>query len=110
MKKDHLLYVNHILEAISAIELFMSSTSKDSFYNDKMCYSAVLYNLQIMAESTKRIPEKIKQKHPTIPWKDIVGFRNILVHEYLEGLDNNIIWHIISSELPLLKSAMLQEK
>ena len=75
-----------------------------------MRLDAVLHNLQIMAESTKKLPVDIKEKYPEIRWRCIVGFRNIVVHEYLEGIDNEIIWKIICNELSPLKKAMIEER
>jgi uncharacterized protein with HEPN domain len=109
MSKDYLLYVDHILESIAVIESFVSSTNFEQFRIDKIRYHGVLYNLQTMAESTKRLPEHIKQKYPSIPWRNIAGFRNIIVHEYLEGVDTNVVWHIVTNELTALKLAMQQE-
>lgn len=56
-----------------------------------MRYDAILRNLQTMAEATQRLPEEFKNRYPNIPWKDISGFRNILVHDYLGDLDDEIV-------------------
>lgn len=109
MKKDPKLYVIHILECIEYIEDFTKKSSKEEFIQNKMCYYAVLHNLQTLAESTKRLPPNILDNYPDTPWKDIIGFRNILVHDYLEGLDSDILWDIVHIELPKLKDIMLTE-
>lgn len=73
-----------------------------------MRYDAILRNLQTLSESTQRLPQDIKDQYPQILWRDIAGFRNILVHNYLDELDEDIIWWIITKELNPIKIAMLK--
>lgn len=61
-----------------------------------------------MSESSQRLSEQAKGKCPEIDWRSISGFRNILVHDYLGGIDNELIWQVIKQELPLLKAALLK--
>ena len=75
-----------------------------------MIQDAVLRVLQIMAESCQRLSSEIKTAHEYIDWRGIVGFRNILVHDYLGGIDLNLVWQVINQELPTLKKALLQTK
>ena len=108
MIKDPLLYVDHILKNINHIEKFTANITQKVFMEDQMCYDAVLYNLQTMAESTQKLPQDIKDKNKHIPWVDIAGFRNILVHDYLGALDEKVLWDIIKIQLPILKEVMLK--
>ena len=108
-RKKPQLYVYHILESIEHIENFMKNLSKEEFFSERMRYDATLRNLQTMSESSKRLPKEVTDKYPEIPWKDIAGFRNILVHDYLEGLDENVVWNVINHEIKPLKHAMLKE-
>jgi uncharacterized protein with HEPN domain len=109
MIKEPFLYISHILEAIEHIEQFASGHTEKTLFKERMRYDAILRNLQTMAESSKRLPDSIKQTYPHVPWRDIAAFRNILVHDYLEGLDYPVLWKIISQELSILKAAMLKE-
>lgn len=104
MNKDK-LYIIHILESISHINSFVQD-GKQVFVDDRKTYDAVLRQLQIMSESTQRLTEELKAKYKNIPWREISGFRNILVHDYLGDLDSQIIWSIIENRLPQLKSVM----
>jgi uncharacterized protein with HEPN domain len=96
--KDPLVYVEHILRCICFIEKYVANCNKETFSKERMRYDAILRNLQTMSEATQRLPEELKQSYPNIPWKDISGFRNILVHDYLGNLDDDIIWSIIDHE------------
>jgi len=109
MSKSEALYISHIIDAINNIEDFINDCDFSNFTNDRMRYDAVLRNLQTMAEATQKLNLDTKNHAPQIPWRDISGFRNILVHDYLEGIDSEIIWSVIFKELPALKSFMLQE-
>ena len=62
-------------------------------------------NLQTLAESTQRLTGTLKATEPAVPWGAIVGFRNILTHNYL-GIDLDAIWSVIETDLPQLKSAI----
>src|SRR5260370_18050539 len=96
--KDDRLYLIHILECISRIQQY-TVEGKQSFLNDPKTQDAVLRNLQILAESTKRVSTDLKSTHPEVDWDRIAGFRNILVHEYL-GINLVRIWELIEHSLP----------
>ena len=108
MNKNPSLYIQHILDSIKYIEQFTEGITKEDFLKERMRYDATLRNLQTLAEATQKLPLEIKNQYPNIAWKDISGFRNVLVHDYLEGLDVNIIWHIVQNELKPIKRAMLE--
>jgi uncharacterized protein with HEPN domain len=108
MKKTPILYVEHIIKTINLIEGFVGDSTKESFLNDVKCYSAVLCHLHTMAESTQKIPQNIKNENNHLPWKDISDFSNVLVHDYLGDLNQDIIWGVVKSWLPILKETMLK--
>ncbi len=96
------LYLEHILASINLI-IDYTSEGKLSLQNDTKTYDAVLRQLQIMSESTKRLSDDLKARHSKIQWREIIGFRNILVHEYLGHIDPDIIWKVVTEKLPELK-------
>jgi uncharacterized protein with HEPN domain len=109
--KDERLYLIHIGECIERVERYVGAGGKDAFMANGMMQDAVLRNLQTMAESTQRLADDLKAKHPEVNWYQIAGFRNILVHDYL-SVDLDRVWLIVERELPNLKrgiAAMLQE-
>ena len=92
-----------MLECIYRIEEYVES--KEHFYSSILVQDAVVRNLQVMSESSQRLPEEMKSTYPVIPWRKISGFRNILVHDYL-GLDLDVIWSVVEQELPGFERAL----
>ena len=105
MKKNDLLYVDHILDTSSMVGSYTKDISLEEFIKNSMIYDAVVRNLQILAESTQKISKSTKDKYKSIPWGKIAGLRNILVHDYINGIDAERIWNIVTSMLPTLSEA-----
>jgi len=103
--KDDQLYLIHISECIERIETYVSGIDKRAFMASSLVQDAVIRNLQIMAESARRVSDRLKEAQPEIDWHKIAGFRNILVHDYL-GVDTERVWNIIENEIPVLKKAV----
>lgn len=103
--KDDRLYLIHIKECIERIEAYLVDVDKQEFSNSTLLQDAVIRNLQILAESTRRLSDKIKESRPDIEWYRITGFRNILVHDYL-GLDLDTVWNIVVKDIPSLKNTI----
>jgi uncharacterized protein with HEPN domain len=100
--KDNRLYLIHIQECLTRIELY-TVEGKDAFLTDIKTQDAVLRNLQTLAESTQRLSDELKAAHPDIDWRRISGFRTVLVHDYL-SVNLVRVWEIIERNLPELKS------
>jgi len=106
--KDTTLYLLHIVECIGKIERY-AEMGRAGLADDALIFDAVLRNLQTLSEATQRLPQDLRERHPGIPWKRIAGFRNILVHDYLGGIDPPVVWTIMRTELPILNGAILTE-
>lgn len=104
MKPDQ-VYIAHILECIRRIEE-NTARGRDVFAASHTLQDAVLRNLQTLSESTQHLSADLKAQHPAIPWKQIAGFRNVIVHNYL-GIDLHLIWMVIQRDIPPLKQAVL---
>jgi uncharacterized protein with HEPN domain len=96
--KDDQLYLIHISECIERVVSY-TPDGKKSFLSDTKTQDAVLRNLQVLAESTRRLSEKTKNDHPEVDWRSISGFRNVAVHDYL-GIDLKQVWDIVENDLP----------
>ena len=104
MSKRERAYLEHISECLLLIEEFTSG-GRATFLKDKKTRGAVLYYLQTLAESTKRLSNDLKEKYPDIDWHGMAGFRNVLIHEYL-GVKPERVWDVIEKDLPKLKSVI----
>ena len=91
--KDDLKYILHIEECIRRIEEDVAGGA-EAFNRSHLIQDAVLRNLQVIAESAKRLSESLKAAHPEIDWPGISGFQNFLVHDYL-GVDLGIVWEVV---------------
>lgn len=101
-KRDWKLYFEDILGSIKKIESYISNLSYDDFIKDNKTVDAVVRNLEIIGEAGRQIDEDTKKKYDDIPWKEIVGFRNKVIHGYFV-IDFEIIWQIITYDLLELK-------
>jgi len=101
-KRDVRLFLYDILECIEKIEKYTKDMDFDDFVKDDLVVDAVIRNLEVIGEAVKNVPEEIRSKYPDIPWKKIVGFRNIVIHEYF-GVDLSIVWTVVKKHLKDLK-------
>ena len=104
MKEDR-IYIEYILQCINLIKIY-SEGGKEEFLNNLMVQDAILRRLQTLAESTQLLSDDLKQKNSDIDWRSISGFRNILVHDYLGGIDLNIVWEVVTNNLSNLKEKL----
>lgn len=102
--KDDRVYLDHILECLVWVDRYVEE-GKEAFFLDRKTQSAVLRELQVMAESSQYSSVSLKEAHPEVFWVGISGFRNILVHDYL-GIKLERIWEIIERDLPILRKAV----
>ncbi|MHB1928251.1 MAG: HepT-like ribonuclease domain-containing protein [Acidimicrobiales bacterium] len=105
---DDLLYLSHIDDAISRVERTASRRGQAALEDDDTLRDATLFRLQTLAESTQRLSESFKDAHPEIPWERIAGFRNRVVHGYLD-VRSDIVWAIVQHDLPELARCVREE-
>ena len=102
MKRDYVLFIKDILDAIEKIEEFVADMSYEEFVEDDKTKSAVIRKFEIIGEATKNVSDEIKEKYPTLPWKEMAGMRDRLIHGYF-GIDTKLVWDTIHMQLPELK-------
>jgi uncharacterized protein with HEPN domain len=105
MRRDPKLFLRDILEAAQYILEFVKDLDYDGFMNDEKTSSAVIRKFEIIGEAARNTPDGIKTKYWNIPWKDIAGMRDHLIHGYF-GVDYIIVWETIQSDIPKIISAM----
>jgi uncharacterized protein with HEPN domain len=103
VSKPWLPYAGHILDAIDKIRRIQM---RGDLTKDDILYDAVLRNLQTLSEATQLLPAEKKQAYPSIPWREISGFRNILVHNYLGDIDPQTIVAVIEKHLTPLEACV----
>lgn len=102
-------YIQDILDSIDAIEEFVKEMQFKDFSKDKKTIYAVVRGVEIIGEATKHIPASIRNKYPKIPWKDMSGMRDKVIHEYF-GVDLKVVWRTAKEELspirPLIRKVL----
>jgi len=107
MKREFGDYIQDIIDSIKETEEFTKELSFDDFKEDKKTVNAVIRSLEIMGEAAKKIPDDLRRKYSKIPWKEMAGIRDKLIHEY-HGVDLEIIWKVVKEELPPVKPNILK--
>ena len=102
MKKDDSVYLRHIIDSCERIERYMEGVSKDKFFETELLQDAVIRQLEIMGEAASNLSDDLRLSNPQVPWRQIIGLRNRVIHAYFE-VNLQIIWEIIKGDLPVLK-------
>ncbi len=103
--KTEIIFLGHILESIEKIEHTLKGLSEQEFVNNTDKQDIVVRRLEIIGEAVKHIPQRIKNKNLGIPWKEIVGTRDILIHAYF-SIDWRLVWDITKNDIPKLKEVV----
>lgn len=106
-KRDPDLLLEDILTSIGKIERYTAGMEQAQFRQDEKTLDAVVRNLEIVGEAARQLPEEFAAQYPEVPWQQIRGLRNRIVHDYF-GLDLEIIWQIISHDLPQLRDHLAE--
>jgi len=97
--------LQHILDAIGEIDLYLTNVSFEQFLENSEKRFATIKQIEIVGEACNALTDELKAAYPIIPWKAIVGFRNISIHEYF-GVNLQLVWEIAKNDLPELKKQM----
>ena len=90
--------VMDILEAIDRIEGFIAELDAETFRRDRKARDAVVWNLTVVGEAARAVPDALQARHPDVPWAKMRDTRNLLVHEYF-GIDDDIVWATVTRNL-----------
>jgi uncharacterized protein with HEPN domain len=102
MPRDFRLYLDDILESCQKIRRFTEGLSFEEFARDVKTQDAVIRNFEVIGEAANRLPEAIKSQYSGVEWPKIIGFRNILIHEYF-GVKLQTVWTAIQKKIPILE-------
>ena len=99
MRKDESVFIEHILESIALIEKYIEDRTKADFFNSVQLQDSVIRRIEIIGEAVKNLSTKLKEKYPEIPWRNIAGMRDLLIHEYF-GIDLELTWKVVIKDIP----------
>lgn len=109
MKKDDVVFLGHMLDAIDNIELFVNNLTKSQFDQNLEKQYAIVRALEIIGEAAKNLTPAFIANNSSIPWKDIIGMRDKIIHQYF-GVDLKTVWDTVNNDLPDLKEKLLSIK
>jgi uncharacterized protein with HEPN domain len=101
MQKDDLVYVGHMLDVARSIGGKIAGRSRLDFDADENLRLALVHLIQTLGEAARRASPKFQAAHPEIPWKQIVGMRHRIVHDYMH-VDFDIVWDVVTASVPPL--------
>lgn len=102
MKRDDLVYLQHILDAIAKIGIYLQGKEEGLFEQDTLLQDGVIRQIEVIGEATKRLSRELRNQYRHIPWQDIAGMRDKLIHDYF-GVDIDQVWLTATEDLPLLQ-------
>jgi len=96
------LYVKDIIQNMVDAEEFIQGLSYETFISDKKTFNAVVRSIEVIGEATKSIPESVRSRFPDIPWKEMAGMRDKLIHFYF-GVDREAVWLTVKERIPAIR-------
>lgn len=105
--KDDTLYLRHILDAIRRIEEYSSGIDEETFATNPLVQDGFIRQLEIIGEAVKKLSSGPREQYPDVPWKDIAGMRDKLIHDYF-GVDIDAVWLAATRDVPLLKETVVK--
>jgi uncharacterized protein with HEPN domain len=99
MKRAVRLFLSDIIDNLKLTESLVEGFDYISFVKDRRTHNAVLRCIEVIGEATKNIPGDIRDKYPSVPWKELAGMRDVIIHFYM-GVDFEIVWDVIKNRYP----------
>ena len=100
--REWLFRLEDIVESSALIAVYVQGMSYADWVKDRKTIDAVVRNLQIIGEATNHVPEDVRSRYSDVPWAQLRGMRNILIHEYF-GVDTDILWRAVTEDVPRLR-------
>ncbi len=104
-KRDPIVYILDMLNFSKSALTFIHGYTFKLFSADEKTLFAVIRAIEIIGEASKKVPKPLKEKYSHIPWREIAGMRDKVVHEYF-GVDKKVVWHTVKNDLPNLKKQL----
>jgi uncharacterized protein with HEPN domain len=107
LKRQARIYIADILENMNDAEEFIVGMSRSQFSGDKKTFNAVVRSIEVIGEAAKNVPENVRIAYPEVPWKEMAGMRDKLIHGYF-GIDAEIVWLVVHERIPQIKPHVVQ--
>lgn len=104
-RRDDRVYLRDILDCIAQIESYLAGVNYESFCQDTMRRDAIVRRIEIIGEAARQLSSNFRDQHSEIPWSDVVGMRNKIIHDYFD-VDWQTVWDTAIDDLPPLKDAV----
>ena len=105
-RRNARLLLQDMLESLEKIERYTTGLTFERFAWDDRTVDAVVRNLEIIGEAAQQIPSEVRERYPEVPWRRVIGLRNVVVHEYF-AVDVEIVWTVVRQSLPELSARAL---
>ena len=106
MKREDSVYIRHIADAIDKIEKYTGGVDEKTFFSNSLIQDAVIRQLEVIGEAAKRLSPELRQSNAEIPWQDVAGMRDKLIHGYF-GVEISQVWLTVTGDIPALKAKIL---
>lgn len=103
--RDWRLYADDIIESCGKVRRFIAGMTYEAFVADERTLDAVIWNLEVIGEAAKKLPDDVIAQAPEVEWRKIRGMRNVLAHAYF-GLDTKVVWSTATTKLDELEAAV----
>ena len=100
-EREWKFYIGDMLRFAEKVRAYSAGLDRAGFEHNELKYDAILRNLELIGEAATHVPAAVRQKHPVIPWRQVIATRNRLIHGYL-GIDNDTLWSIVRDDVPPL--------
>ena len=107
MKRDPRVYLDDILDAMNKAEMFVAGMSYEQFENDLRTHYAVTRALEIVGEATRRLADSFREQYPDVPWRDMAGMRDRIIHGY-DNVKLRIVWDVVKQDIPQVRPLIEQ--
>lgn len=107
MIRDDRVYLSHIRDALQQIQTYAAGMDSAGFFLNRMAQDAVIRQFEIIGEATKNLSEEFRAINPAMPWKDLAGFRDKLIHQYF-GVDLAMVWQSVVDDVPMLLNELVK--